>query len=250
MCQYYIHANLVEICQPVHEIWCTEALFGLNFEVSHAVTLKIRSRSPKSYQLFIMSQCYIRANLVKIHAPVHEILCEQESDTPAPTGSAPKQYVPLPSVWDIVKLCQSRNTMLSTRGPAIRRVLMSWCKVEMLPFCRFLFFLKTFCRHTDYTSNVWTPTFKIHCTVVLLLKSHISVVWPTLEWRSLTSLTNVSTLSSVRMGLPTLSLFCPNYVTKSLMPFIKQGKWNTGTSRRRIHELLVSTGILPTSMEN
>ena len=30
MPQCYIHANLVEICQPVHEIWCTQALFGLN----------------------------------------------------------------------------------------------------------------------------------------------------------------------------------------------------------------------------
>ena len=32
-----------------------------------AVTLKIRSRSPKPNQLFIMSQCYIHANLVRIH---------------------------------------------------------------------------------------------------------------------------------------------------------------------------------------
>ena len=33
MSQCYIHANLVEICQPVHEIWCTQALFGLNLAV-------------------------------------------------------------------------------------------------------------------------------------------------------------------------------------------------------------------------
>ena len=74
MSQCHIHANLVEICQPVHEIWCTQAPFGLNLAVfkSPAVTLKIRSRSPKPNQLFIMSQCYIHANLVKIHPPVHE----------------------------------------------------------------------------------------------------------------------------------------------------------------------------------
>ena len=81
--QCYNHANPVEICQPVHEIWCTQALFGLNLAVlSPAVTLKIRSRSPKPSQLFIMSQCYIHANLVKIHPLVHEISCKQESVTP------------------------------------------------------------------------------------------------------------------------------------------------------------------------
>ena len=49
-----------------------------------------------------MSQCYIRANLVKIHPPVHEILCKQESATLTPTLSRrrqdphQKQYVRLP----------------------------------------------------------------------------------------------------------------------------------------------------------
>ena len=151
MFQCYIHANLVEIFQPVHEIWCTQALLDLNLalfclcwgltsqstifqscrdgataswvinqyfrgvkclaqghntaavgiepptsrsgvrhsttepprsplkfgSLSPAVTLKIRSKSPKPNQLFIMSQCYIHANLVKIHPPVHEISCKQ-----------------------------------------------------------------------------------------------------------------------------------------------------------------------------
>ena len=93
MSKYYIHANLVEISQPVHEIWCIQALFGLNLAVlSPAVTLKIRSWSPKPNQLFIMSQCYIHANLLKIHPLVHEISCKQESVTltltPTPTGSS------------------------------------------------------------------------------------------------------------------------------------------------------------------
>ena len=102
MSKGFIHANLVEICQPVHEIWCTQALFGLNFgSLSPALTLKIRSRSPKPNQLVIMSQCYINANLVKIHPPVHAISCKQESVmptptlTPTPTGSAPKTICPL-----------------------------------------------------------------------------------------------------------------------------------------------------------
>ena len=46
--------------------------FLLKFgSLSPAVTLKIKSRSPKPNQLFIVSQCYIHANLVKIHQPVH-----------------------------------------------------------------------------------------------------------------------------------------------------------------------------------
>ena len=109
MSQCYIHTNLLEICQPVHEIWCTQALFGLNLaSLSPAVTLKIRSRSPKPYQLFIMSQCYIHANLVKIHPPVHEISCKQERVTltpmpmltQTPTGFAPKTISPPPLRWE------------------------------------------------------------------------------------------------------------------------------------------------------
>ena len=56
--------------------------FLLKFgSLSPAVTLKIRSKSPKPNELFCISQCYIHANLVKIHPQVHEILCIQESVT-------------------------------------------------------------------------------------------------------------------------------------------------------------------------
>ena len=66
----------------VHEITCKQKLW-LNFGgLSLTVTLKIRSRSPKPIQLFIMSKRYIHANLVKICQLVHEILCTQ-----APFGS-------------------------------------------------------------------------------------------------------------------------------------------------------------------
>ena len=51
-------------------------------ELSQAVMLKIRSRSPKPIQLYIMSKCYIHANLVKIGQMVHGIL-----GTQAPSGS-------------------------------------------------------------------------------------------------------------------------------------------------------------------
>ena len=84
--------------------------FGHKFgSLSPAVTLKIRSWSPKPNQLFIMSQCYIHANAIKIRQPVHEISCKQESVTPTPTptptlmptptGSAPKTICPPPLRW-------------------------------------------------------------------------------------------------------------------------------------------------------
>ena len=73
--------------------------FGLKFgSLSPTVTLKIRSRSLKPNQLFIMSPCYIHANLVKFHPAAHEISCKQESVTPmpTPTGSVPKTICPPP----------------------------------------------------------------------------------------------------------------------------------------------------------
>ena len=55
-------------------------IFWLKFGgLSLAVTLKFRSRSSNPIQLFIMSKCYIHANLVKIRQLVHEILCTQAS---------------------------------------------------------------------------------------------------------------------------------------------------------------------------
>ena len=51
-------------------------VYGGNF--SHeAVILKIRSRSPKSNKLFIMSDLYRLENLVTFHPMVHEITCRQ-----------------------------------------------------------------------------------------------------------------------------------------------------------------------------
>ena len=60
--------------------------FWLKFgSLSPAVTLKIRSWSPKPTQLFNMSQCYIHANLVKIHPPVHEaVTLKIRSRSPKP----------------------------------------------------------------------------------------------------------------------------------------------------------------------
>ena len=51
-------------------------VYGGNF--SHkAVTLKIRSKSPKSNKLLILSDLYRLANLVTFHPMVHEITCRQ-----------------------------------------------------------------------------------------------------------------------------------------------------------------------------
>ena len=87
--------------------------FGPKFgSLSPAVTLKIRSRSPKPHQLFIMSQCYIHVNLVKFHPPVHELSCKQESVTLTPTGSAPKTMSPSPSVGDIQRKVTGQSRLL------------------------------------------------------------------------------------------------------------------------------------------
>ena len=51
-------------------------VYGGSF--SHeAVTLKIRSRSPKSNKLLILSDLYRPANLVTFHPMVHEMTCRQ-----------------------------------------------------------------------------------------------------------------------------------------------------------------------------
>ena len=74
------------------------------FSFSTTVTLKIRSRSPKFNQFFVMSQLYIHANLITIKPLVHKILCREErvmtplmpTQTPMPilTGSTQKTISP------------------------------------------------------------------------------------------------------------------------------------------------------------
>ena len=68
----------------------------IKFHFFYAMTLKIRSRSPKSNQFFVLSQLYIHENLVRIKPLVHKLLCREESETPMPTGSASKIICPLP----------------------------------------------------------------------------------------------------------------------------------------------------------
>ena len=88
--------------------------FWLKFgSLSPAVTLKIRSSSPKPNQLSIMSQCYTHANLVKIHPPVHEVLCKQESVMLTPTGS--HNMSPSHSVGDIIILLTQLCSLIRNR---------------------------------------------------------------------------------------------------------------------------------------
>ena len=77
LCDLHRLANLVTFQPMVHEITCRQTLFGFG-GLSLAVTLKIRSRSPKPIQLFIMSKCYIHANLVKICQLVHEYCAHKQ----------------------------------------------------------------------------------------------------------------------------------------------------------------------------
>ena len=92
--------------------------FWLKFgSLSPTVTLKIRSRSPKPNQLFIMSQCYTHANLVKIHPPVHGISskqrkCHADADANANANvnananriRTKNNMSPSPSVGDIINV--------------------------------------------------------------------------------------------------------------------------------------------------
>ena len=112
--------------------------FGLKFgSLSPAVTLKIRARSPKPNQLFIMSHRYIQANLVKIRQPVHEISCKQETVTPwptlvptltpMPTGSALKTICPPPSsVGDIMTTIHSGHISWGQRNYLKWRLYLLW----------------------------------------------------------------------------------------------------------------------------
>ena len=54
-----------------------------------AVTLKIRSRSPKPNRFFVMSQLHTHANLVRIQPLVHKILCSQELKCDADANADP-----------------------------------------------------------------------------------------------------------------------------------------------------------------
>ena len=111
MSKCYIHANLVKIHPLVHEILCSIRTFWLIFgSLSPAKTLKNRSRSPKPNLLFIMSRCYIHANMVEICQPVHEIWCTQ-----ALFGLNFVVYVPQ---WPW-KLCQCHQIINSSSCPNV-----------------------------------------------------------------------------------------------------------------------------------
>ena len=103
----------------------------LNFGVlSLAVTLKIRSRSPKTIQLFIMSKFNIHANLVRIRRLDHEILCTQApfwlkfgSLSPAVTlknrsrSPKPNHLFIIPQCYihaNMVEICQPLYEMMHT----------------------------------------------------------------------------------------------------------------------------------------
>ena len=108
-----------------------KAVYGGNF--SHeAVTLKIRSKSPKSNKLLILSDIYRLANLVTFHPMVHEITCRHtfwlkfgglnlavtlkirsRSPTPIQLFITFKCYIHA----NLVKICQLVHEILGTKAP-------------------------------------------------------------------------------------------------------------------------------------
>ena len=73
------HYKLIKYSSVFRENRCPsppKPAYGGNF-CHEAVTLKIRSRSPKSNKLLILSNLYKLANLVTFHPMVHEVTCRQ-----------------------------------------------------------------------------------------------------------------------------------------------------------------------------
>ena len=107
---------LVQVCSKSIHLFRRYRVRKPNLISFHGlVTLKMRSRSPKSNQLFPPSQPCIYASLVKIHPLVQKISRKKEATrtrtptrtrtrtptptpTPTPTGTAPKTICPPPSV--------------------------------------------------------------------------------------------------------------------------------------------------------
>ena len=94
--QHYNKWSLARIRDLVQEISCRQAFFfGQSLIIQGAgVTLKMRSRSPKSNQFFPPSKWCTCARLVKIHPLVQKTECRQEA-TRTPMGSAPKAVCPM-----------------------------------------------------------------------------------------------------------------------------------------------------------
>ena len=72
------------------------------FSFSTAVILKIRSRSPKSIQFFVMSQNIYPWKFGKNPTTGSQEMCRQESVTPMSMGSALKTIYPPPHRWGYI----------------------------------------------------------------------------------------------------------------------------------------------------
>ena len=69
------------------------------FSFPIAVKLLLKSKSPISNQLFVMSKLYIHENLVRIQPLVLKKLCRQEKVMLTPTASTSKSICPPPHKW-------------------------------------------------------------------------------------------------------------------------------------------------------
>ena len=75
MSKWCFHTSLVKIHRLVQEIVCRQGSFYSPYSV---VTLKIRSMSPKSDQIFKLSQRYKIWSVARIRHLVQEIRCRQD----------------------------------------------------------------------------------------------------------------------------------------------------------------------------
>ena len=85
------------------------------------MTLKIRSRLPKSIQLFIMSKCYIHANLVKIRQLVHEILGTQHL---------------LAQIWQFKSRSDLENRSMSPKANQLFTISQCYIHANLVEICQ------------------------------------------------------------------------------------------------------------------
>ena len=76
----YPNDKIQSLARIHHLVRVDKLSFLSKFDIQNAsVTLKMRSRSPKSNHFFLMSQWCFCASLVKIHQLIQEIECRQGS---------------------------------------------------------------------------------------------------------------------------------------------------------------------------
>ena len=112
-----------------------------------------------------------------------------------------------------------------------------------------MYYIQKFRRHTEYIPNIWTPTLKIYCAVVLL-RSHITAVSPTIEHQSVsvTSLT-LTPYHQLEGCWKSFIIFSKLYRHQIAYATYNETPLKHCDNKKMNPSFLIHPGILPTSME-